>query len=100
MSENYAGSKNARGDEYYDSEIIESELVTPAKRKRNKKPRVMQSDGSNEQPSDLGLKNLSDAAKLDSEKTQPVKLALKLVHYRRTIDQLQFTFTQSMRPLS
>ena len=27
----------------------------------------MQLDGSNEQPSDLGLKNLSDAAKLDSE---------------------------------
>jgi hypothetical protein len=68
LSEIFTGSKIAKGDEYYDSEIIESELVTPAKRKRNKKPRVMQSDGSNEQPSDLGLKNLSDAAKLDSEK--------------------------------
>ena len=28
----------------------------------------MQLDGSNEKPSDLGLKNLSDAAKHDSEK--------------------------------
>ena len=40
MSEIFTGSKIAKGDEYYDSEIIESELVTPAKRKRNKKPRV------------------------------------------------------------
>ena len=33
----------------------------------------MQLDWSNEQPSDLGLKNLSDAAKLDSEKNSAGK---------------------------
>ena len=52
----------------YDSENLESELITPAKRKINKNQRVMQSDGSYEKPSVLGLKNLFNAAKLDSEK--------------------------------